>query len=115
MVTGVNMNRIAMDYLREVGGPKVVEKWTSRIRALRARLVCGLTKQEKIDQRAGQPPWWALATPNTLDTATSFIPRLMHDRLEDMGLDFAVLYPSASQLFAPYLGDEELRQVGCRA
>ena len=39
----------------------------------------------------------------------------MHDRLEDMGLDFAILYPSASQLFAPYVGDEELRQAGCRA
>ena len=106
---------IAMDYLREVAGPKIVEQWTSRIRALGEGAFAKLTKQERYDQRAGQPPWWVVASPNTLDTATSFIPRLMHDRLEDMGLDFAILYPSSSQLFAPYLGDEELRRAGCRA
>ena len=106
---------LAMDYLKEEAGPKLVEKWTSRVRALGQGAFAKLTKQERHDQRVGQPPWWALATPNTLDTATSFIPRLMHDRLEDMGLDFAILYPSASQLFAPYVGDEELRLAGCRA
>ncbi len=106
---------LAMDYLKEVAGPKVVEKWTSRTRALGQGSFAKMTSQEKRDKRAGQPPWWALASPNTLDTATSFIPRLMYDRLDDMGLDFAILYPSSSQLFAPYLGDEELRQAGCRA
>ena len=47
--------------------------------------------------------------------ATSFIPRLMHERLPEMGLDFAVLYPTGSQLFAPYVGDAELRQAACYA
>ena len=106
---------IAMDYLRSVAGPKVVEKWGSRLRALGEGSFAKLSRQEKFDKRAGQPPWWALASPNTLDTATSFLPRLMYDRLEEMGLDFAILYPSSSQLFAPYLGDEELRRAGCRA
>jgi hypothetical protein len=47
--------------------------------------------------------------------ATSFIPRLMYERLEEMGLDFAVLYPTSVQLFAPYIRDDELRQSGCHA
>jgi len=106
---------IAMDYLREVAGPQIVEKWTSRLRGLGEGAFAQMSKQEKLDKRAGQPPWWALPIKNTLDMATSFIPRLMHDRLEDMGLDFAVLYPTGSQLFAPYLGDDELRQAGCHA
>jgi len=106
---------IAMDYLKEVAGAKVVEKWTSRLRGLGEGAFAQMTKQEKLDKRAGQPPWWALPIKNTLDMATSFIPRLMHDRLEDMGLDFAILYPTGSQLFAPYLGDDELRQAGCHA
>jgi hypothetical protein len=29
-----------------------------------------------------------------------------------MGLDFAILYPAASRLFAPYVGDEALRIAG---
>src|SRR5882672_11641410 len=102
---------IAMDYLKDVAGAKVVEKWTSRLRGLGEGSFAQMTKQEKIDKRAGQPPWWALPIKNTLDMATSFIPRLMHNRLEDMGLDFAILYPTGSQLFAPYLGDDELRQA----
>ena len=106
---------IAMDYLKDVAGPKVVEKWTSRLRGLGEGAFAQMTKQEKSDKRAGQPPWWALPIKNTLDMATSFIPRLMHDRHEDMGLEFGILYPTGSQLFAPYLGDDELRQAGCHA
>jgi len=106
---------IALEYLREVAGAAVVERWSSRLRALGEGSFASLSRQEKLDQRAGQPPWWALASPNILDVATSFLPRLLYERLEDMGLDFAVLYPSSVQLFAPYLGDEELRRAGCRA
>jgi predicted TIM-barrel fold metal-dependent hydrolase len=106
---------IALDYLKETAGAKVVEKWTSRLRVLGEGEFSKMTKAEKIDRRAGQPPWWALPVKNTLDMATSFIPRLMHERLPDMGLDFAVLYPTSVQLFAPYLGDNELRQAGCHA
>ena len=31
---------------------------------------------------------------NTLDRATAHLPRLLHERLDDLGIDFAVLYPS---------------------
>ncbi len=106
---------IAMDYLRDVAGPEVVARWTERVRALGQGSFARMSRAEKFDQRAGQPPWWALGSPNTLDNATSFLPRLMYERLDDMGIDFAILYPSSSQLFAPYLGDEELRRGGCRA
>ncbi len=106
---------IALDYLREAAGPKVVERWSSRLRALGEGDFVKMTKQEKLDRRAGQPPWWALPVKNTLDMATSFIPALLHGRLEEMGLDFAVLYPTHCQLFAPYVGDEQLRKAGCHA
>jgi predicted TIM-barrel fold metal-dependent hydrolase len=106
---------IAMDYLKATAGAQVVEKWGSRLRVLGEGDFARMTREEKVDRRAGQPPWWALPVKNTLDMATSFIPRLMHERLEDMGLDFAVLYPTSVQLFAPYLGDDELRQAGCHA
>lgn len=103
---------IALDYLRETAGQELVDKWNNRVRVLGED---GTSSKEKLDRRTGQAPWWALATPNTLDTATSFIPRLLYDRLDDMGIDFAILYPSSLQLFAPYLGDQELRLAGCHA
>ena len=106
---------IAMDYLKDAAGAKAVERWNSRLRALGEGDFATMSHEQKLDRRASQPAWWAMPVKNTLDMATSFIPRLMHDRLEQMGLDFAVLYPTHCQLFAPYLGDEELRRAGCHA
>lgn len=44
---------IAMDYLRDSAGPKVVEKWTSRFRGLGQGSFEQIRKQERIDTRAG--------------------------------------------------------------
>jgi predicted TIM-barrel fold metal-dependent hydrolase len=106
---------IALDYLKETAGAKAVERWTSRLRALGEGDFARMTREQRLERRASQPAWWGMPVKNTLDMATSFIPRLMHSRLESMGLDFAVLYPTHCQLFAPYIGDEELRKAGCHA
>jgi len=106
---------VALEYLKDTAGPKAVERWTSRLRALGEGEFAKMTPQQRLDRRASQPAWWGLPVKNTIDLATSFIPRLMHDRLEEMGLDFAILYPTHCQLFAPYIGDEELRRAGCHA
>jgi hypothetical protein len=106
---------IALEYLKDTAGAGAVERWTSRLRALDEGDFARMTPQERLDRRASQPAWWGLPVKNTIDLATSFIPRLMHDRLEEMGLDFAILYPTHCQLFAPYIGDEELRRAGCHA
>ena len=76
---------LVMDYLREEAGHKIVEKWTSRVRHFGESSFAKLDKQGRHEQRIGQQPWWALVSPSELDTATSFIPRLMHERLPDMG------------------------------
>jgi hypothetical protein len=41
-----------------------------------------------------RPTWWAHPARNTLDRATSSLPRLLHRRLDDFGLDVAIIYPS---------------------
>src|SRR5271168_4587839 len=75
---------IALDYLKETAGTKAVERWTSRLRFLSEADFTKLTVAQKLDRRASQPAWWGMPVKNTLDVATSFIPRLMHDRLEQM-------------------------------
>ena len=59
-------------------------------------------------------PWWGLPARNTLDRATAMLPRLLHERLEALGIDFAVLYPTYG-LFAMSLADDEVRRAACRA
>jgi predicted TIM-barrel fold metal-dependent hydrolase len=106
---------IAMDYLKKVGGPQLAEKWGKKFSMFGEGTYATMSRQQKIDQRHGQMPWWGLPVKNSIDVATSFVPKLLHDRLPDMGMDFSVLYPTSMQLFAPYLSDDELRQAGSRA
>ncbi len=39
------------------------------------------------------------------------LPLLLYERLDEIGLDFAVLYPSSFMLFAPFIRDSELRRA----
>jgi predicted TIM-barrel fold metal-dependent hydrolase len=55
-----------------------------------------------------------LPTKNTLDRATATFPKLLHERLDQTGIDFAVLYPTAG-LGAPHIREDELRRATCRA
>ena len=41
-----------------------------------------------------QEVWWGLPTRNTLDHATSRLPKLLYERLDEIGLDVTVLCPS---------------------
>jgi predicted TIM-barrel fold metal-dependent hydrolase len=72
-----------------------------------------LSRAERTHKRSFRPPWWA-ATQNTLDRATATLPSLLYERMDEIGLDFAVLYPSVT-LLAPDYPDEELRRAACRA
>ena len=57
---------------------------------------------------------WGLPEENTLDRMTVTLPKLTYDRMDQMGLDFALLYPSFG-LVVLGIEDEELRQSCARA
>ena len=116
----VEFEPAVMDYLQQIGGPRVVERYkTERTNGMAASLGGmlkwhRLTPEERRDQRATVPPWWALPTKNTLDRATAMLPKLLYGRLDDMGLDVTVVYPTFG-LLVPHLDDEEIRRAACRA
>ena len=67
---------------------------------------------DEVRKRHGisQMPWWGIPTRNTLDRATAMLPRLLYERLDELGLDVAVLYPTYG-LIPIHLPDAELRQA----
>lgn len=73
-----------------------------------------LSWDERRAAWATRPPWWSLPAANTLDRATAHLPRLLYERLDDLGIDFAVLYGSRT-LTTTAIADDEVRQVACRA
>jgi len=116
----VEFEPAVMDYLQQVGGPRSVERYkTERTKGMASSLGGllnwhRLTPDERRDQRATIPPWWALPAKNTLDRVTAMLPKLLYERLDDIGLDVTVLYPTFG-LLAPHLDDEEIRRAACRA
>ena len=79
------------DNLKSVGGSELVERFrTSSVSRAWGRM----SWDERRAERPTVPPWWALPTKNTLDRATAMLPRLLHERMDEVGMDFVVLYPT---------------------
>lgn len=110
----VEFGPLLFDYIKEVAGPNVLERY------LRSGIGGGLlawyqqSPEQRLHRRLTRPPWWPFPARNTLDRATATLPRLLHERLPEFGLDFTVLYPTLG-LFALVIEDEEVRRAVCRA
>jgi predicted TIM-barrel fold metal-dependent hydrolase len=97
---------LVRDFLGELGGESLA--------AGLDRLVDGpglLRPLDATSRRAAgmsRSGWWAVPARNTRDRATAMIPGLLYDRLDEIGLDLAVLYPTFG-LIPMALDDAELR------
>jgi len=103
---------VLRDYVRRVAGSKAVEGLDARDEMVAG--VLRLSPEQRRDRRLAQEAWWAVPSRNTLDRATALSPRLLYQRLDEIGLDFTVLYPSAGIMY-PQLADDEVRRSTCRA
>ena len=69
------------------------------------------------EDRAGRcvrGPWWPFPAENARDIATAMMPDLLYERLDELGIDFAITYPSAGLTFS-HIPDEATRRAACRA
>ena len=105
----------ALEYLHQVGGPRIVERYQKVANQFGNKKWAQLSGQERRERRMLQPAWWGVPTKNTRDRATAMLPRLLYERMGELGLDFSVMYPTGGALFAPFLRDEEVRRAACRA
>ena len=74
----------------------------------------GRDRPEIRENWTAMPSWWGWQCRNTRDRATMHLPALLHERLDEIGIDFALLYPSMSLSFLD-LRDPELGAAMCRA
>ena len=73
-----------------------------------------MSDEERRDTWTACPAWWVHPAANTLDRATVSLPRLLYERMDELGIDFSIQYPSNALTFRS-MADPELRTVGCRA
>jgi predicted TIM-barrel fold metal-dependent hydrolase len=102
---------IFLEYLNEVGGAKLVDQmralWRARDAWYRA------TPEERQRSRIRRAIWWGV-TSNTYDKATALLPALLNDRLPELGIDFALIYPSFG-LSINGMGEGDLQRAAVRA
>src|SRR5262244_3260654 len=69
---------------------------------------------ERRRRRLAQQGFWTRQAGNTLDRATAMMPRLLYERLDEFGCDFAIIYPTAG-LRVPRISDDATRRAVVRA
>jgi predicted TIM-barrel fold metal-dependent hydrolase len=94
-------------YLEKTGGKELVERYQ---RELREHPTGSRGNLETGDMRGA---WWGVSN-NAYDLATVMAPRLLHQRLEELGIDYAILYPTLG-LALPTIHEPEVRRGACRA
>jgi len=97
---------------RKIGGDTAVEALAMASARIPNSLSMSLAERRR--RKIGQEAFWFLPTKNTLDRATAMMPRLLYERLDDLGLDFCVVYPTAG-LGYYRLPPDKLRRALCRA
>ncbi len=102
------------DYLKKIAGPQVLSRFGNVNDLVAAGGWHRQSREERFARRNIRPPWWGFPSRNTLDRATTTLPKLLYRRMEQFGLDYTVVYPTLA-LYAAHLKDDDLRRTLSRA
>ena len=81
----------------------------------RRRLVRAQRPRTGPALRIARPPWWGAPARNTRDLATALFPGLLYERLDELGIDVSVVYPSIGPRLPAPRGRADERRGACRA
>jgi predicted TIM-barrel fold metal-dependent hydrolase len=102
---------VLMDYIRSAGGNDIADRF-ERSQSERGGWY-GATWEERKNKRLRRGNWW-ITTAETIDFASGMMPGLLETRMDELALDYAIIYPTRC-LGANNIQNDELRQVVCRA
>ncbi|MEZ4334370.1 MAG: amidohydrolase family protein [Myxococcota bacterium] len=101
-------------FLAEEGIHDVIELYADAACGTGTLGVERMRPEQRDRGQAVRGPWWAIPAENALDIATAMAPGLLYERMDTIGLDYAVMYGSAGLVF-PHVRDEKNRRGACRA
>jgi predicted TIM-barrel fold metal-dependent hydrolase len=111
----VEFRPVAMEYIAKAGGANMPKRFNEEQRStFLSRDWYGLSQAERMSRWTRRPPFWGEPLRNRgLDLATATFPDLLYRRLDEIGIDFAVLYPTIGINPQGY-ADAEVRRACCR-
>jgi predicted TIM-barrel fold metal-dependent hydrolase len=106
---------LILEELREILGPNALAEFErSRYHTLYSSTAAWppMTDEQRQREWAVAPVWWG--TPiNAVDRVAAYVPQALSERLERLGIDHALVYPS--WLGMPRIPEADLRVACCRA
>jgi len=101
------------EYLREVG---ITTDFNELFRGVLGAVSdwYTLSPAERVRRHVTKPAWWTRPMRNTRDRAAASFPRYLRSRMDELGCDVSIVYPSTGLGFLQ-LRSDELRRGGCRA
>ena len=108
----VEYDPVFAEQMRKVGGDLAADGFLKAMAVTREALLQSVDDRRK--HRVAMPGFWTRQTGNTYDRATAMLPHLLYDRLDEIGSDFAIIYPTAG-LRLPRIKDDATRRAVIRA
>ena len=111
----LELRPVAMEYIVKAGGANMVKRFYEEQRStFLSRDWYGLSPADRVARWTRRTPFWGEPLRNRgLDLATATFPDLLYRRLDQIGIDFAVLYPTIGINPQGYT-DEDVRRASCR-
>ena len=103
---------VVAEAMQKIGGDAAVR--AMRINGDRVGRALRMSPTDRRRENVAQEAFWGAPTKNTRDRATAMMPKLLYERLDEFGIDFAILFPTMG-LGLPRVNDTEARIAACRA
>src|SRR5213083_5010 len=97
--------------MRKVVGDKGADGFIASQRRIPDAL--SQTIEQRKARGAAMEGYWGRQSTNTRDRATAMMPKMLYDRLDELGIDFGIVYPTAG-LGIPRIADEATRRAVIR-
>ena len=105
---------VFLQFLGEVAGGGAVERFKARSYESRENSWHTMTPEERRHRRMPRAPFWQSPAANTEDRATAMLPSLLRSRMDELGFDFSIVYPTLGFYLIDET-DDDVRREGCRA
>src|SRR5260370_31080236 len=89
----IEYNPVFAERMRKVAGDKSADGFIAAQRRIPDAL--GLSIAERKQRGMAMEGYWGRQSTNTRDRATAMMPRMLYDRLHELGIDFRIIYPTA--------------------
>ena len=116
----LELSPVLLDSMKQVGGHRMAGKIEAELKAgffsgMGAALGrwIAMPEKERWDTWTTQPNWWNTPT-NTMTRATASLPQLFYERMDETGIDFSVVYPTAGLSCYDNVEDPDLMRLACR-